>query len=97
VAVHHVEVGAADPAGVDPQENLAGSRLGGLELRGPERLALAFEDHRAHAPPFSRGFALSGSSGRFRAHATHNFPVGGGRARVGAMPPESTAEPTRWR
>jgi hypothetical protein len=50
VAVHHMEIGPADPAGVHPHQNLAGPRLRGGQLGDLQGLALLLEDHRPHSP-----------------------------------------------
>ena len=48
VAIHDVQVGAAHPTGVHPEQNLpqAGTRVG--QLRGAERGTGVVEDHRLH-------------------------------------------------
>jgi hypothetical protein len=48
LAVHDVQVGPADGAGVHAEEELTVFRSGGGELREPERLARCIEDHGAH-------------------------------------------------
>ncbi len=48
LAVENMQIGAADAAGRDLDEDLAGSRLGHFERGLLERRARAFEQHRLH-------------------------------------------------
>jgi hypothetical protein len=48
LAVDDVEVGAADAAGGDAQEHLAGLRLGRRDVLQSQRLAGRVKHHRAH-------------------------------------------------
>ena len=48
VAIHHVEVRAADGAGQHAQAKLAGARLGQRPMFHPQRLTWAGEHHRLH-------------------------------------------------
>ena len=50
VAVDHVEVGPADAACMDSQQNLARPRPRIGQLLQPKRLPLLVKDHRAHPP-----------------------------------------------
>ena len=49
LAVDDVEVGSADPAGVDADDQPALTRLRARELGGPERAPRLVQDHRAHS------------------------------------------------
>jgi hypothetical protein len=46
--VHDVEVGPAHGTTAHAQENLTRAGHGHRDLRGPQRLAGSFQDHRAH-------------------------------------------------
>jgi CheY-like chemotaxis protein len=48
LAVRDVEIGAADPAGGDAEQELARTRAWDGELGGPERAARGFEQHGVH-------------------------------------------------
>jgi len=48
VAIHHVQIGAADAAGPDPDQHLARPRLGHGHLGEAERGAHALEEHGPH-------------------------------------------------
>ena len=64
LAVGDVEVGAADPAGLDVQEHLPGARPRGRQLRLLERSAGSRQDHRAHRRGlYGRGGRADASAG----------------------------------
>jgi hypothetical protein len=50
LAVHDVQVGAADAAGSDLDQDLARARLGVRDVRRAQRLTGAVEHHRSHRP-----------------------------------------------
>ena len=47
-AVDHVQIGAADPAGGNPDEQLAGAGLGPRQLRGTQLARRALQHHGPH-------------------------------------------------
>ena len=49
-AVGHVQVGPADAAGPDPEQELAGTGLGIGEVGRPKRRPRPVQQHRAHVP-----------------------------------------------
>ena len=55
VAVDHVQVGAADAAGANGDQDLAGPGLRLADLRSRQRPALLLEHHGAHSPIIARG------------------------------------------
>jgi hypothetical protein len=57
LAVHDVQVGAADAACDDLEERVARTRLGNGEVGRPERAARGIEDHGAHWGKATRGVA----------------------------------------
>ncbi len=48
LAVQHVQIGAADAAGRNADQNLPRSRLGHVAIAHFQRLAAALENHRTH-------------------------------------------------
>jgi hypothetical protein len=58
LAVDDMDVGAADAAGGDLEQDLSGSGLRLREVGWPERLALPFQHHRAHGLSLAPGHRL---------------------------------------
>ena len=51
LAVDHVQIGPADAAGADPDQDLPGTRLRHGQIGEPERRAGPIEQHRLHGIP----------------------------------------------
>ena len=69
LAVDDVQVGAADAAGADAEQQLPRRRLGPLELRRPQRRARSVEQHRPHRPR-STTILTPGLPEAWRSHAS---------------------------